>query len=49
MCIDLLPEKFLQAIKKSLQKVTLVSQLRLSNAKISKSYIPISACELFRI
>ena len=32
-----------------LQKVTSVSQLMLSNAKTFKSYILISACELFRI
>ena len=61
MCIDLLPEKLLQAIKKKkkgingiplpqiLQKVTMVSQLLLNNAKIFKSYILISTCELFRI
>ena len=32
-----------------LENVTLVSQLLLSNAKVFKSYILISACELFRI
>ena len=61
MCIDLLPEKLLQAIKRKkndmngtplpqvLREVTLVSKLLLSNAKILKSYILILTCELFRI
>ena len=61
MCIDLLLEKLLQAIKrkkndmnrtplpKILQKVTLVSQSLLSNAKVFQSYILISTCELFRM
>ena len=44
MCIDLLPEKLLQAIKKKEK-----SQLLLINAKIFKSYILIPTCELFRI
>ena len=58
MCIDLLPENFPKLLKRkkndmngtslsqNLQKVTLVSQLLLSNAKIFKGYILISTYEL---
>ena len=61
MCTDLLPEKLLQAIKKKeklYERNTFVtnftegyinSQLLLNNAKIFKSYILISTCELFTI
>ena len=58
MCIDLLPENFSKLLKRkkndmngtplsqNLQKVTLVSQLLLSNAKIFEGYILISTYEL---